>query len=197
MATLNERQLIALVQEALPYDTRFFQQLITPYLPILKGYCAKLLNNSSDAEDAVQETIIKALTHLKSFKWVVSFKAWLFKIAHNECINKMRDRRWDTHEEDSEYLISTMVDDTDATDLAVALSSLMEHLSFVDRNIMLLRYRTGLEFQEIADISDLKLSAVKMRHKRVIEFLQDKLKDSEYISSFNTNSMESIPLGGR
>jgi len=49
------------------------------------------------------------------------------------------------------------------------------HLSFVDRNIMLLRYRTELDFQEIAEICDLKISAVKMRHKRVIEILQRKL----------------------
>jgi RNA polymerase sigma-70 factor (ECF subfamily) len=173
---LNERQLVALVQESLPYDTRFFQQLMTPYLPILKGYCAKLLNNQFDAEDVVQETIIKALTHLKNFKWVVSFKAWLFKIAHNECINKIRDRRRDALEEDEQYLDNLVADDNSHEDLATALSALMVNLSFVDRNIMLLRYRTGLEFQEVADISDLKLSAVKMRHKRVIEFLQEQLK---------------------
>jgi RNA polymerase sigma-70 factor (ECF subfamily) len=41
---------------------------------------------------------------------------------------------------------------------------------------MLLRYRTELEFKEIADICHLKLSAVKMRHKRVIAFLQQTLK---------------------
>ncbi|GHE93499.1 RNA polymerase sigma factor SigX [Thalassotalea profundi] len=187
MATLNERQLVALVQEGLPYDTRFFQQLITPYLSDLKGYCSKLLNHSSDAEDAVQETLIKALTHLKSFKWVVSFKAWLFKIAHNECINKIRDRRWNTQIEDSEYFINTIIDDTKEIDFSEALSYLMEHLSFIDRNIMLLRYRTGLELQEIADICELKLSAVKMRHKRVIEFLQKQLKDN---SALNINEYE-------
>ena len=59
---LNERQLVALVQESLPYDTHLFQQLITPYLPVLKGYCVKLLNNQSDAEDVVQEILIKTLT---------------------------------------------------------------------------------------------------------------------------------------
>lgn len=176
MTTHNERQLVVLVQETLPYDTRFFQQLVTPYLASIKGYCAKLLNHTSDAEDAVQETIIKALTHIKKFTWVVSFKAWLFKIAHNECINKIRDRRWDTHEECDEYLANTLIDDTHYQDLAAALSALMIKLSFADRNIMLLRYRTGLEFQEIADICDLKLSAVKMRHKRVIEFLQTTLQ---------------------
>lgn len=175
MIKLNERQLVAIVQESLPYDTSFFQQLITPYLPTLKGYCVKLLNNLSDAEDVVQETIIKALTHLKNFKWVVSFKAWLFKIAHNECINKIRDRRWDSLEENDEYLDSATVDENEHEDLPSLLSAIMVHLSFVDRNIMLLRYRTELDFQEIADICDLKTSAVKMRHKRVIEFLQRKL----------------------
>ena len=176
MTTLNERQLVALVQESLPYDTRLFQQLITPYLPTLKGYCVKLLNNQPDAEDVVQETIIKTLTHLKTFKWAVSFKAWLFRIAHNECINKMRDRRWDVTDYNDEYLDNLIADDNNYEDLPSVLSALMVHLSFSDRNIMLLRYRTELEFQEIADICNLKLSAVKMRHKRVIEFLKDKLK---------------------
>ncbi len=177
MTTLNERQLVTLVQVNLPYDTRLFQQLITPYLPILKGYCAKLLNNQSDAEDVVQETIIKILTHLKNFKWAVSFKAWLFKIAHNECINKIRERRWDTLEPNDEYLESIIAPEGNHQDLATALSALMVNLSFVDRNIMLLRYRTELEFQEIADICNLKLSAVKMRHKRVVEFLKGQLKE--------------------
>jgi RNA polymerase sigma-70 factor (ECF subfamily) len=177
LTTFNERQLVALVQENLPYDTRLFQQLITPYLPLLKGYCAKLLNNQSDAEDVVQEIIIKILTQLKNFKWSVSFKAWLFKIAHNECINKIRSRRWDTIEQNEEYLENLVADESNHEDLATALSSLMVNLSFADRNIMLLRYRTELEFQEIADICHLKLSAVKMRHKRVVEFLKGQLKE--------------------
>jgi len=169
--SFNERQLVALVQESLPYDTRFFQQLITPYLPQLKGYCVKVLSNQSDAEDAVQETIIKALTNLKGFKWLVSFKVWLFKIAHHECINKIRDRRWDIMQYDDDYLDSLEAKLPDENDIAVLIFTMLDSLSFVDRNIMLLRYRTGLDFQEIADINEMKLSAVKMRHKRVLEFL--------------------------
>lgn len=173
MSALNERQLVALVQESLPYDTKFFQQLIMPYLPKLKGYCAKVLNSQSDAEDVVQETIIKALTNLKGFKWIVSFKVWLFKIAHNECINKIRERRWELHESDDGYLDTLEAELPNEEDMALLISSLLEKLSFIDRNIMLLRYRTGLEFQEIADICEMKISAVKMRHKRMIEFLTE------------------------
>jgi RNA polymerase sigma-70 factor (ECF subfamily) len=176
LTTFNERELVALVQASLPYDTRLFQQLITPYLPILKGYCVKLLKHQPDGEDVVQETIIKVLAHLKNFKWAVSFKAWLFKIAHNECINKIRDRRWDTIEHNDEYLENIIDDDNSHEDFGTALSLLMVNLSFADRNIMLLRYRTGLEFQEIADICHLNISAVKMRHKRVVDFLQQRLK---------------------
>jgi len=173
LSALNERQLVALVQESLPYDTKFFQQLIMPYLPKLKGYCAKVLNSQSDAEDVVQETIIKALTNLKGFKWIVSFKVWLFKIAHNECINKIRERRWELYESDDGYLDTLEAELPNEEDMALLISSLLEKLSFIDRNIMLLRYRTGLEFQEIADICEMKISAVKMRHKRMIEFLTE------------------------
>jgi RNA polymerase sigma-70 factor (ECF subfamily) len=171
LSKLNERQLIALAQETLPYDTNFFQQLIGPYVFQLKGYCQKLLNNSADAEDVVQETLIKALTHLKGFKWVVSFKAWLFKIAHNECIDKIRKRKWYSSLGEDE------LDDLPAKEATPniddSLSDMMNKLSFIDRNIILLRYRNGLEFQEIADITEMKLSAVKMRHKRIIEFLRE------------------------
>ena len=171
MNSFNERQLVALVQESLPYDTRYFQQLITPYLPKLKGYCVKVLGNQSDAEEAVQETIIKALTNLNGFKWLVSFQSWLFKIAHNECINKIRERRWDVMQYDDDYLDSLEAEQAEEHDITMVLATIIDSLSFDDRNIMLLRYRTGLDFQEIADICEMKLSAVKMRHKRVLEFL--------------------------
>lgn len=173
MNSFNERQLVALVQEGLPYDTQFFQQLVTPYLPKLKGYCIKVLGNQSDAEEAVQETIIKALTNLKGFKWLVSFQSWLFKIAHHECINKMRERRWDIMQYDDDYLDSLEAKQPEENDITTLISTMLESLSFDDRNIMLLRYRMGLDFQEIADICEMKLSAVKMRHKRVLEFLTD------------------------
>ncbi len=176
MNSFNERQLVALVQEGLPYDTRFFEQLISPYLPKLKGYCTKVLNNQSDAEDVVQETIIKVLKNLKGFKWIVSFKVWLFKIAHHECINKIRERRWDLFQYDDDYLDSLEADMPQEHDLAALMTTMLESLSFVDRNIMLLRYRTGLDFQEIADIADMKLSAVKMRHKRVLEYLSNQVE---------------------
>ena len=173
MSDLNERQLVALVQEQLPYDTRFFQQLIKPYLPMLKGYCVKLLNEQADAEDVVQDVVIKVLLHLKEFKWVVSFRAWLFKIAHNECLNKIKARRWDKYDTNEDAIDNLVVETTESPTNPTLLNDLVEKLSFIDRHIILLRYRTNLGFQEIADICDMKLSAVKMRHKRAIELLSE------------------------
>ncbi|MBO9489555.1 RNA polymerase sigma factor SigX [Endozoicomonas sp. G2_1] len=177
MTIKNERELVVLVQENLPYDTRHFQQLIGPYLPKLKGYCSQLLKNNADAEDVVQETIIKVLSHLKNFKWTVSFQAWLFKIAHNECINKLRERQKDFYRDEEKLEEPSVSIDNGNDDFEQIIQDLIETLNFTDRNIMLLRYRTGLEFQEIADISDMKLSAVKMRHKRIIDALSEQLAE--------------------
>ncbi|CCQ10211.1 RNA polymerase sigma-70 factor [Pseudoalteromonas luteoviolacea B = ATCC 29581] len=175
MTSLSEQQLVLLAQQGLPYDTRFFQLLVKPYVSPLVGYCTKLLNDGHDAEDAVQETLIKALSHLKQFSWQTSFRAWLYRIAHNECIDRLRMRqRWSFDSDvDIEGLISSTPSDND-DDFQHFLLQLMPELSWIDKNIMLLRYRTSLDFQEIADICEMKLSAVKMRHSRIIEALQNK-----------------------
>ncbi len=168
MSELTERQLLILAQESLPYDTRFYEQLVKPYISMLKAYCSRILNDIDEAEDAVQEVLIKALKNLKSFKWNPSFKAWLFRIAHNECIDRIRQRQV-TEEFTDTFEVEPADDDND---FDAILADLIQHLSLIDKNILLLRYRTGLEFQEIADICDLKLSAVKMRHKRMLEQLK-------------------------
>jgi len=72
---------------------------------------------------------------------------------------------------DDDYLDSLEAEQPAENDINLVLANMIDSLSFDDRNIMLLRYRTGLDFQEIADICEMKLSAVKMRHKRVLEYL--------------------------
>ena len=102
----------------------------------------------------------------------MSFQAWVFKIAHNECIDRIRGRKWTTHENDD--VLAEMVSDAPINTIEQQLQTLLNKLNFEDRNMLLLRYKVGLEFQEIADITYLGLSAVKMRHKRIINTLTTK-----------------------
>ncbi|WDF33292.1 sigma-70 family RNA polymerase sigma factor [Arthrobacter agilis] len=67
-----------------------FEQLLESSRRDLTGYCYRMLGASSEAEDAVQETMIKAWSARDSFAGQSSLRTWLFRIAHNVCVNMVR-----------------------------------------------------------------------------------------------------------
>lgn len=129
--------------------------------------------------------MLKALYGLKNFEGKSKFKTWLYSITYNECITQYRkDRRKrrllealsfnpeeDTFEED----MPTVMDNRKGLD------QWLVHVNPIDREILVLRFVAELEFQEIADIMHLGLSATKMRYKRALDRLRKK-KDSQLSS---------------
>lgn len=67
-----------------------FEQLLEASRRELTGYCYRMLGASSEAEDAVQETMIKAWSKKDSFAGQSSLRTWLFRIAHNVCVDMLR-----------------------------------------------------------------------------------------------------------
>ena len=76
-----------------------FHALITPYLHTIALFAYSILQNHEDAEEIVQETVLKAFTHLEQLRDGESFKAWLLQIAANEARMRLRQRR--AHQFDS------------------------------------------------------------------------------------------------
>ncbi|MSP62348.1 MAG: sigma-70 family RNA polymerase sigma factor [Myxococcales bacterium] len=67
-----------------------FEQVALPHLPALYGLAKRLTRNERDAEDLVQDAILRAYRFFDSFEPGTNCKAWLFKILHNAFINKYR-----------------------------------------------------------------------------------------------------------
>ena len=74
-------------------DKREFSELAEPYRQELQVHCYRILGSTHDAEDMVQETMLRAWKRLKTYEGRASFRAWLYKIATNVCLDTLDKRR--------------------------------------------------------------------------------------------------------
>ena len=83
----------ALVERALDNDLAAFEQLVTRYQTKIVAYATRMLNDQDEGEDVAQEVFIKAYRSLESFRGASSFSTWLYRIATNLCIDRVRKKK--------------------------------------------------------------------------------------------------------
>ena len=169
LSQLEDSEIVRLASLQLPYVTTAYEVLFHRYHNKLIQICYRYLDSTEEAEEAVNDTMLNVFNNLKRFEQRASFKTWIYRIAYNQALTRLRKKKLDqvdldeTHEEVS--------DDTsdDSTDRSSQLNSMLERLSLEERSIVVFRIAGDLEFNDIALIVDQKLSTVKMRYKRALE----------------------------
>jgi RNA polymerase sigma-70 factor (ECF subfamily) len=86
-----------LVARALAGDERAFSELVSPYLPNVRLAILSTLRNAADAEEAMQEALLKVTLHLDQFRSGTDFKPWLYRIATHEALKRLRWNRRHAH----------------------------------------------------------------------------------------------------
>src|SRR5919107_2529688 len=86
---MNERQLL---EEARAGDQDAFARLVEPHRAALHAHCYRMLGSVPDAEDALQEALLRAWRGLPGFEGRSSLRSWLYRIATNVCLRAI-DRR--------------------------------------------------------------------------------------------------------
>ncbi len=177
---LSDEELVQRARTELFHVTRAYEELMRRYQRTLFSVCARYLGNDRDADDVCQEIMLKVLYGLKNFEGKSKFKTWLYSITYNECITQYRkDRRkrrlidalsLDPQEEASEA-------DAPKAEERGGMERWLAHVNPIDREILIMRFVAELEFQEIADVMDMGLSATKMRYKRALDRLREKFGD--------------------
>jgi RNA polymerase sigma-70 factor (ECF subfamily) len=82
-----------LVNAAKGGDEQAFRILTDPLVGELRGHCTRILGNSHDAEDALQETLVKAWSNLGTLRGSEALRGWLYSIATNTSLNLVKARR--------------------------------------------------------------------------------------------------------
>lgn len=93
MAEMQAEQEARLVAAAREGDERAFVQLLEPWRGPLFGYIYRMVTHRQDAEDLLQDVLVRVLENLREFRGDARFKSWVFGIATHVCLDHLRGRR--------------------------------------------------------------------------------------------------------
>ncbi len=170
-------------------DKAEFARLVETYSGTIFRLGLKMLNNSQDAEDILQETFIKAFRSLKNFDGRSSLSTWLYRIATNEALMLLRKKHPDSisidepvETEEGEQEPRQIVDwcclpeeELMSSESRVHLDKAIDTLPQSLKLVFLLRDIEGLSTQEVADVLNLSETAVKTRLSRARMRLREEL----------------------
>jgi RNA polymerase sigma factor (sigma-70 family) len=181
----DEQALIAAAQRgSLPA----FNQLILHYQSLAYNVAFRLLGDTDSASDATQDGFIKAFQKLDQYRGG-SFKAWVLRIVTNTCYDALRARKrrptssLEPEDEDSDAEHDgRLLDPAERPDayvmrqeLAAAIQSAIELLPADQRTALVLADIEGLDYQEIAEVTNSALGTVKSRLSRARAKMRDML----------------------
>ncbi len=163
------------------------ERLITEYGDSIFRMCYLYLRDYHHAEDAVQETFIKAMRYYDSYEGRAEEKTWLIRIAINTCKNMMRTR-WFQRKPLEEYKIESTEIEIDGTNPEervienLIVSQAIMELPVKDREVLILYYYQEFKIKEIAQIigksesvAAQRLQRSRMKLKKILEREEDEL----------------------
>ncbi len=147
-----------------PVDARYlaFLETISALRPSLHRYCARMTGSVMDGEDVVQEALIEAYRKLDQFDESRPLKPWLFRIAHNRCIDFLR-RKGVRDQAEAAAAIPEAVSPAEPAALGIgkAVEHLVASLPPKERACVLLKDVFDYSLEEIAELVDTTVGGVK------------------------------------
>jgi RNA polymerase sigma-70 factor, ECF subfamily len=175
LAARTDQEIVVLARAG---EEAAYRELIRRYERPLFSLLYRMVRDRELAEDLAQETFIKALNAIESYRPEYKFSSWIFKIANNAAIDHLRRRELDTlslegspHAETPEAVEATALqigdrqesplDAVEARELGGQIEQAIAQLRPEYRSCILLRHVEGRAYEEIAEILSLPLGTVK------------------------------------
>jgi RNA polymerase sigma-70 factor, ECF subfamily len=178
------------INEVRKGDHNAFGEIVEIYKDRIYQLCYRMLGNAHEAEDIAQEAFIRAYVNIERYNINRKFSTWLYRIATNLCIDRIRKKKPD-------YFLDAEVAGTDGLNLYSQVKSKemspdekvakmelqeiiqMEILKLPEkyRSVILLKYIEELSLKEISEVLDLPIGTVKTRIHRGREALRKQLRN--------------------
>lgn len=177
------------IKQVLKGDQNAFEEIVEIYKDKVFQLCYRMLGNRHEAEDAAQETFIRSYLNLESFNLKLKFSTWLYRIATNLCIDRLRKKKPD-------YYLDAEIAGTEGLNMysqlpadtimpekeleSMEVKEQIEHeiskLPEKYRAVIILKYIEELSLNEISEILEMPLGTVKTRIHRGREALRNQLR---------------------
>jgi RNA polymerase sigma-70 factor (ECF subfamily) len=140
---------------------------VVALIPALRAFAWSISRNGSEADDLVQDTLIKAWSHRDKFETGTNLRAWLFTILRNTYYTAVVRRRREVRDEDDQHARSLTAAPTQEWGLALrALQAALDQLPVEHREALILVGAAGLSYEEAAQICGCALGTIKSRVNR-------------------------------
>ena len=169
------------------HNTEWLGILLPRYTLLLLGVCMKYLKNEEEAKDCVQQIFLKVITELQKYR-VDYFKSWLYMVAKNHCLMKIRDKQGKKPVELTEKYMSAADEKADLQNLQQddhtlnLMTDALRELSKEQEQCVTLFYLEKKSYQEISDETGFTMMQVKsyiQNGKRNLRLLLEKKMKNE------------------
>lgn len=164
------------------HNNEWLGLLLQRYTLLLLGVCMKYLKNEEDAKDSVQQIFLKVIQELQKYK-VEYFKSWLYMVAKNHCLMKIRDRHGKIAEEINDHITAAPEEETDRQALVQndhtleLMEASLKELNPEQQQCVTLFYLQKKSYQEISERTGYNMPQVKsyiQNGKRNLKILIEK-----------------------
>lgn len=167
-------------------DPASFGPLVEAYQRPVYSLCFRMLGQAEEAEDAAQESFLRAFRSLRRYDPERPFGTWLLSIAAHHCIDRLRRRRGPLQPPDGEAELVERPDGAPGPEASLearqrreAVAALLQSLRAPDRAALVLHYWHDLSYEEIAATLGMSLPAVKTRMHRARRALAQRWVERE------------------
>lgn len=178
------------IKQVLKGDQNAYAEIVEIYKDKVFQLCYRMLGNRHEAEDMAQEAFIRAYINIASFNINLKFSTWLYRIATNLCIDRIRKKKPDYYLDaevsgtDGLTMYSQVAADTalpedevESIELQESIQREISKLPEKYRSVIVLKYIEELSLNEISEILDMPLGTVKTRIHRGREALRHQLRN--------------------
>lgn len=186
-----DKKLVKLAQEG---DQNALNNLLAIHRPMIFSVAMTIFRNKPDAEDAAQEIMLRVQKKLSSYRGDSSFVSWLYPVAHNLCIDRVKqknsydkktvqldDENGKENVEDFNIAFKRVTSKYDREEsfsktARVRIQDALEALSEKHRQIILMREVDGMTYEQMAKILNVELGTIMSRLSNAREYFEHNLK---------------------